>query len=107
MKAYKLTSDNRHLADFFQDIIIDEEKSILWSKQDLSLLNCQEVNLSLSEYSKLQNQSFFLTFVGRINKTVVWVISLSIILIAMALLATYNFLFNKQKTIRFPSWSWH
>ncbi|MDJ0592992.1 MAG: hypothetical protein QNJ72_23895 [Pleurocapsa sp. MO_226.B13] len=38
MKKYKLTEQNRHLADSLQDTYIDEEKGILYSKQDLSSL---------------------------------------------------------------------
>ena len=41
MKAYKLTPSNRHLADFFQSIVIDEENSVLWSEQDLSQFGCK------------------------------------------------------------------
>lgn len=44
MKAYKLTPSNRALANFFQGISIDEEKSILWSEQDLSKLGCTIVD---------------------------------------------------------------
>ncbi len=38
MKAYryKLTSSNRHLADFFKGVVVDEENSMLWSDQNLS-----------------------------------------------------------------------
>lgn len=35
-KFYKLTKENRHLADSLQDTYVDEEKGLLWSKQDLS-----------------------------------------------------------------------
>lgn len=44
MKAYKykLTSSNRHLANFFEGVIVDEKNSILWSDQDLTYF-CGEV----------------------------------------------------------------
>lgn len=43
MRAYNLTPSTRELAKFFEATSIDEEKQILWSEQDLSLLGCQEV----------------------------------------------------------------
>lgn len=35
---YRLTEQNRHLADNLQDTYIDEENGILWSDQDLTSL---------------------------------------------------------------------
>lgn len=39
---YKLTPCNRHLADFFKGVAVDEDNSILWSDQDLSYF-CDEI----------------------------------------------------------------
>jgi hypothetical protein len=36
--AYRLTESNRQLANFFEDIIIDEENQIIWSAQKLEEL---------------------------------------------------------------------
>lgn len=44
MKAYKLTSSNRHLTKFFEGLAIDEEKEILWSEQDLGSIGGKELN---------------------------------------------------------------
>ena len=35
-KSYKLTEENRHLADSLQDTYVDDKNKVLWSKQDLS-----------------------------------------------------------------------
>lgn len=44
MKAYKLTSNNRYLTNFFEGLAIDEEKGLLWSEQDLGSIGGEELN---------------------------------------------------------------
>lgn len=47
MIPYKLTPNNRHLASFFEGIVVDEKNSILWSQQDLSSFGLKELNPKL------------------------------------------------------------